>query len=57
MVDELRVAISLEDVKEAAAKVKELMTMDSDDPYAALGGFREFTANLDFEVTLRDDVS
>uniref|UniRef100_A0A183F3E3 TPR_REGION domain-containing protein n=1 Tax=Heligmosomoides polygyrus TaxID=6339 RepID=A0A183F3E3_HELPZ len=37
VVDELRVAISLEDVKEAAAKVKELMTMDSDDPYAALG--------------------
>uniref|UniRef100_A0A158P5Q0 TPR_21 domain-containing protein n=1 Tax=Angiostrongylus cantonensis TaxID=6313 RepID=A0A158P5Q0_ANGCA len=33
----LRVAISLNDVEEAAVKVKELMAMDSDDPYATLG--------------------
>ncbi|KIH47966.1 hypothetical protein ANCDUO_21969, partial [Ancylostoma duodenale] len=37
VVDELRVAISLDDVREVAAKVKELMSMDTDDPYAALG--------------------
>ncbi|EPB73845.1 tetratricopeptide repeat protein [Ancylostoma ceylanicum] len=37
VVDELRVAISLDDVREVTAKVKELMSMDTDDPYAALG--------------------
>ncbi|WKY02043.1 hypothetical protein Q1695_015787 [Nippostrongylus brasiliensis] len=37
LVDEFRVAVSLEDVKEASSKVKQLMTVDSDDPYAALG--------------------
>nr|CDJ85754.1 Tetratricopeptide TPR-4 and Tetratricopeptide TPR-1 domain containing protein [Haemonchus contortus] len=37
VVDELRVAISLDDVREVTSKVKELMSMDCDDPYAALG--------------------
>ncbi|KHJ90033.1 tetratricopeptide repeat protein [Oesophagostomum dentatum] len=37
VVDELRVAISLEDLREVSAKVKELMSLDSDDPYATLG--------------------
>ncbi|ETN71450.1 hypothetical protein NECAME_14211 [Necator americanus] len=37
VVDELRVAISLDDVREVTAKVKELMSLDSDDPYAVLG--------------------
>ncbi|KAK6037306.1 hypothetical protein COOONC_25189, partial [Cooperia oncophora] len=37
VLDELRVAISMDDVREATSKVKELMTMDCDDPYAALG--------------------
>ncbi|VDM70239.1 unnamed protein product, partial [Strongylus vulgaris] len=36
VVDELRVAISLEDVREVSAKMKELMLLDSDDPYATL---------------------
>ncbi|KAK5970361.1 hypothetical protein GCK32_019679, partial [Trichostrongylus colubriformis] len=37
VVDELRVAISLDDIREVTSKVKELMSMDCDDPYAALG--------------------
>ncbi|PIO68226.1 tetratricopeptide repeat protein [Teladorsagia circumcincta] len=37
VVDELRVAISLDDVREVTTKVKDLMSMDCDDPYAALG--------------------
>ncbi|KJH40647.1 hypothetical protein DICVIV_13393 [Dictyocaulus viviparus] len=36
VVDELRVAVSLNDVREVTVKVKELMTMDSNDPYATL---------------------
>ncbi|PIO71429.1 hypothetical protein TELCIR_06675 [Teladorsagia circumcincta] len=36
VVDELRVAISLDDVREVTTKVKDLMSMDCDDPYAAL---------------------
>ncbi|CAJ0597974.1 unnamed protein product [Cylicocyclus nassatus] len=36
VVDELRVAISFEDVREVTAKMKELMNLDTDDPYATL---------------------